>query len=265
MPLKTLRYAGPLVVASALAVTVSGYQARAIGMTDSDAQDLIHQSVFQGFPVAAARASLKAVPAARRAELVRAAGALARTYLASDMFRRRYAADLASAPDEQRPPAPPQKFADFEGASRAAVEENIAELKKETSIPADQRAELEDAMRVQLRQITGANAQQRAAWEAEDRERFARESAAHDEAVAEGRALPVEPKDLIRTRLLRFLSDTADVDFDAPLVLEQGTQKFVDRAHETKPGLWKACYRAGRPATEAARAFANAWLKELGR
>jgi len=39
---------------------------------------------------------------------------------------------------------------------------------------------------------------------------------------------------------------------------------FNDPAYEAKPEAWKACYRAGRQATEAARAYAKAWLAELG-
>jgi hypothetical protein len=39
--------------------------------------------------------------------------------------------------------------------------------------------------------------------------------------------------------------------------------KFVEGAYESKPGNWKLCYRAGKPAVEAARAFAASWIKEI--
>jgi hypothetical protein len=38
---------------------------------------------------------------------------------------------------------------------------------------------------------------------------------------------------------------------------------FADPAVEAKPSEWKMCFRAGKPATEAARAFAQKWLNDL--
>jgi hypothetical protein len=46
-------------------------------------------------------------------------------------------------------------------------------------------------------------------------------------------------------------------------VVKDDTQKFVNPAYERKGDIWKACFRAGQPATAAARQFAQAWLKEL--
>src|SRR5262249_3933837 len=154
-------------------------------------------------------------PSARRIELVRLAAALAKTYVGSETFRTRYAKELADAPAGRKPPAPAQTFAAYVKQSQSAVEQNIAQLKKEPGIPADQRAELEESMRVQLKQITGATARQRTAWEAEERERFARESEAYKRALADGRALPQDATALVRLRLRQFLAETAGIDFAA--------------------------------------------------
>lgn len=259
-------WTGTCMTIALLVSTPSAQQLRDISVSDQDAQEQIHRSFVQGYLlVPMGGALLKALPAARRLDVLQLAGAMAKAYVNTDLFRRRYAQDLAEAPEGQRHPKPPQKFEDFVKESRAAVEHNIAEVKKETAIPADQRAEIEEAMRVQLRQITGANAEQRAGWEAEERDRFAQESEAYKEALAQGRALPQDPKELVRMRLRQFLAQTADVDFNAQLKTVDGRQKFVVEDYEVKPSIWKSCYRAGRLATEAARAFAAAWLKELGR
>jgi len=39
--------------------------------------------------------------------------------------------------------------------------------------------------------------------------------------------------------------------------------KFADPKYEAKSGGWKLCYRAGKESVEAARAFAQTWLKGL--
>jgi hypothetical protein len=56
---------------------------------------------------------------------------------------------------------------------------------------------------------------------------------------------------------------SASVDFDAKLEPRDGKLRFVDPQYERKPADWKLCYCAGRPAVEAARAAAQAWLAEL--
>jgi hypothetical protein len=38
---------------------------------------------------------------------------------------------------------------------------------------------------------------------------------------------------------------------------------FVKEAYQQKSAYCKMCFRAGKEATEAARAFASAWLAEL--
>jgi hypothetical protein len=69
---------------------------------------------------------------------------------------------------------------------------------------------------------------------------------------------------LIAKRLREFLAVSADVDFAAKLTSKNGKMIFENPSYEQKPGQWKMCFRAGKDATAAARAAAQAWLKELG-
>ena len=54
-----------------------------------------------------------------------------------------------------------------------------------------------------------------------------------------------------------------DVVYDAKLIDKEGTKVFADPALETRPKEWKMCFRAGKPATDAARDFAQKWLRDL--
>jgi hypothetical protein len=80
-----------------------------------------------------------------------------------------------------------------------------------------------------------------------------------------GEQYPADHNVLIAKRLHEFLTVSADVNFDAKLKVENSVKVFVDPQFEEKPPEWKMCYRAGREATQAARAAATQWLKEIGR
>jgi hypothetical protein len=56
---------------------------------------------------------------------------------------------------------------------------------------------------------------------------------------------------------------TQGIDFNAALKESGGNKVFVNPAYEKKSNKWKMAFRAGKEVTEAARAFAQQWLKEL--
>jgi hypothetical protein len=64
-------------------------------------------------------------------------------------------------------------------------------------------------------------------------------------------------------RLRHFLEVSANVAYDARLSDRDGKTVFADPALEAKPAEWKLCFRAGKPATDAARSFAQKWLADL--
>ena len=84
---------------------------------------------------------------------------------------------------------------------------------------------------------------------------------------------PADPRALVAMRLRHFLDATGDVNYAAQLVDAQvgntsagnavRKRVFADAALEAKPAQWKMAFRAGKPATEAARAFAQKWLADL--
>lgn len=67
----------------------------------------------------------------------------------------------------------------------------------------------------------------------------------------------------IRRALQLFLDQTNNIDFAANTEQDGSIRRFTNPALEKKSHLWKACFRAGKAATEAGRAFAQQWLKEL--
>ena len=75
---------------------------------------------------------------------------------------------------------------------------------------------------------------------------------------------PANPNDMIRDRLEKFLSLSAEVDFNAELKPgPNGLKVFVNPEYEKKSKDWKACYRAGKETIAVVRAEATKFLKEL--
>ncbi len=75
---------------------------------------------------------------------------------------------------------------------------------------------------------------------------------------------PASSREMVKRRLREFLTESADVDFDAKLVRRGSKMRFANEQYEDeKSGDWKLCYRAGKLPVEKARAFAKTWLAEL--
>ncbi|HYE56208.1 MAG TPA: hypothetical protein VD996_15270 [Chitinophagaceae bacterium] len=74
---------------------------------------------------------------------------------------------------------------------------------------------------------------------------------------------PESPEPMIKKRLQQILDITADVDYAAELKEVDNKKIFVNPVYEKKPLEWKMAFRAGKPATDAVRAFAQQWLQEL--
>ena len=81
-------------------------------------------------------------------------------------------------------------------------------------------------------------------------------------------AFPADPQVLFAKRLREFLEATADVDFAGRSRVIKGiageTVGFVfSPAYEGKPWQWIDAFVVGKEATTAARAAAEAWLREI--
>lgn len=76
-------------------------------------------------------------------------------------------------------------------------------------------------------------------------------------------ALDKDPNVTLRRRLQEFLDLSADVDFAAATTGSGSSRRFVKEEYEAKSSQWKMCFRAGKEATGAARAFAQEWMESL--
>lgn len=246
------------------------------GLKDSDVQQAALESFANGY--AYIPAGLRRLGPDARAAFVRAAGQLAMAYSRSDAFKRDYAAwwdehkpklELISAQDMQqrndearaeyaRSQSELNNFAArFEaqrgqlrqaGMSDAQIDQMIAQARQTQQ----QMAQMQKSGQIPSgpQQMSEQDRQQQNAMRQQEyQEQLAKFQAAH----------PADPREAIRRELNEFLKVSASVDFNARVV----NGRFADAAYQAKDDQWKRCYRAGKPAVDAAREVAQSWLQQL--
>jgi len=238
-----------------------------LGTNATEAHNSIFMTLTTGFPaLAGERSVFKAASGETRAAMVRAVVAVARTFAGSADFARRYAL-YRDAQKPQRAEGP-RTGAEALSQQQQAMEQAIKQaMENAAQLPADARKQLEDSIADMRKQIAELNAdpeyraavdQMAAANANQDEAEFAQKLAVFNAEF------PEDVDALVARRLRQFLTTCGDVDFDAQL--EAGAEKrqrFVNPAYERRSRDWKMCFRAGKPAVDAARAAANEWLKTL--
>ncbi len=246
----------PLVVALLLAAAPDlvkyGYQADAVKET------ALSGVTSGGLPSFAATPAVKALPVAARAAAVQALAGFVKAWVMSPEFKAAYAKQLKDL--RGPPPAPKRSAAEIAKERRAEMEKNIKEMMDAAaSAPKDAK----DAVKLtatEMRKSTEAMLKNTALLESAENDRFAEESAAWEKAKKD---LPDDVTAAVKQKLELFLEETKDIDYQAALKSSGGRKVFAKEDYEAKGSSWKMGFRAGKEATEAARAFVSAWLKEL--
>ena len=236
-----------------------------LGITEGRAREAVFDSfITDTLSVAGDSKAFTAASAATRVALVNFALSLARAFAESDDFKRRYADHReANGPD----PLPEEPSVDeILAKQRAGFEAQVEQMRKLfDQITPEQRATLEAGwkdMRAQLTDLeTGPK---RAEFEKALRERRGIQVRERELAMQELDAVwPADHRTLVANRLRHFLEVSKDVAYGAQLIDKDGKKVFADPTLEAKPKEWKMCFRAGKPATDAARGFAQRWLSDL--
>jgi len=220
------------------------------------AQDAFETACYQfvssenSIPVPAVPAPLKALAATQRKAAVEALGARAKAYFASEAFKKRWIQNHGG------------DYRDPEEANRKAKNE---EMQKQGQAQANkQLAEVEKMMPMMPPEVQAQMRANLAKAKADQAKQQAKKQARSDAKAPAREAVAVpDAKVALRQALERFLRVSEGVDYDAPLTHQNNRAHFSNPAYEAKPDAWKASFRAGRSATEAARSYVRAWLAEL--
>jgi len=187
--------------------------------------------------------AMRALALTQRKGAVEAIGAKAKAYYGSEAFKKRwteYRAPFTAGAEQQR------QRAVSEEQIQGQIDQSMQQMEQMMAMmPPAQQAEMKKAM---------------AKAKAEKAARAGKVKKASPEA---DNAPPKDPQVNLRKALQHFLAVTEGVDYGAALSHQEGRKYFADKTFEAKPAEWKMAYRAGREASEGARAYVRAWAAEL--
>lgn len=234
-----------------------------LGIPPSMAQDLLSNSFIGGYFSLPGNQAYKSYPAGKRAGAVQQIGTFTKNYLSSAEFQKRYAGHC-----QRLLPEAPKTM-------EARVQDLVGEYKKQVKQNEEFLSQAAEADKATIKENIGAIKAMIAIYENRndpqhkiymdilkmgydgDMKRYKEQTAGLD------KKFPKDVKQFIKGRLEEFLQLTADIDFNAELVDAGRKKKFANPKYEAKPAAWKYCFRAGKETIDAARAFAQQWLKEL--
>lgn len=273
-----VKVAGLLVTAMIVSATAGALSAQGVlaqlGLTEVEARRLLFDQV-RGTGIGTRRSEIATVghrafyklPRAARGPAATALFAWARAYVDSPAFKTAY--------QEFRKGAVPTTEArptdSVDAAVKTQIDEMLAGIEQikasAASLPPADRAQLLATVKEQEAQVRDPKfaAQLRTALEMERDDRARSDEASAREA---GERYPADPQRIVARHLRAFLDDTADADFSVRTISLTGGAdgiEFVDPWPRQKPVMWQLAVIAGPEATTAARAAAEAWLKEIER
>ena len=238
-----------------------------LGLSQFEANTNINNSFLYGHFMYMGAKNARNVAAGNRIAVIRDLAAYAKKYIASDEFKRAY----ANYRDRAKPPEP--LMIHFSADSiRAAEKERIEKAIKVTEANANSPNEkLRNSVPYRLENLRKELSALDDPNNKTIKQRLDDAQRSNDYAIKLYQdalkkfeiQFPADPRGLIRARLQEMLNITADVDYNAEVHEVNRWKMFVNPAYEAKPKEWKLAYRAGKPATDALRAVAGEWLKEL--
>jgi hypothetical protein len=259
-----LALAGAAGAAFAAAATLPA----ALGMDEATGRENLISAIGWGqVPLYWGAEAFKRATPEQRVALVQQTVAWARGFVASPAFAQAYAALRA-----QNAPQAPEAKGSIDDEIKAQREEQRRQLVEMRAsikqMPPEMRKGMEEVVKQTEAQYAQMNADPQMLAMQKQGLQMQRdgEQQAYAEATAKWQQeWPADGRALVARRLREFLAACKDVDFAAALLPKDpyGKRRFTLTAYEQKPAEWKACYRAGKAPTEAARAAATAWLAEL--
>ncbi|MGA9293416.1 MAG: hypothetical protein WBV81_12510, partial [Ignavibacteriaceae bacterium] len=211
---------------------------------------------------------LKNIAAGEKVAIVNEVGKYVKEFTATKDFLNKYIEYKNRKKPE--PPEKPKSIAEMKKEQKEAIKQGIDNLEKtKKQMPKDQQASFDETIKSfkeQLKEVDDPdNPMYNAQMENTMKQMYDEQVKEYHGNVAQWeKDYPTSPKPMIKIWLTKFLEGSKDVDFNAELAENQyGKKVFVKQSYESKPDLWKVCFRAGKETTNAARKYAENWLKEL--
>ena len=239
-----------------------------LGTTKEAGNEAINMSFVQGYLFHYSAKNLKNIAIGNRSAIAKDLLGYTKQYINSENFKNQYAKIRHDAKPAEPLLKAPRTIEQIQKEAIADLEKTIRETESSMKqASADVKKAMEPGLAFQKKQLQEYhdpnNKMLNAILQDEKYNREKVKSNYEEDIKIWEERYPAEPKILVRKRLLQVIEYTRDVDFNAELVEKFGKKRFVNPAYELKRSEWKQAFRAGKDVTEASRAFAAEWLKEL--
>ena len=236
-----------------------------LDLSEVEAKEAIRDNFLRGELWFPDKQAIKSVAISKRVTTVKELGTYIRQYIESPEFNKAY--------QEFRAAAVPSGKGDVKtliGKRLLVIEEELKEAEAKLKAATGDVKKLYELSASQLKQERDALKSPSHPMHKDYVENLTDES---DENAAQGKreetsfneSYPPTVKELIKLRLQKFLEVTATIDFNAKLVQQGKFKVFADPALEAKDGDWKKLFRAGSETINAARQFAQQWMRDLSK
>jgi hypothetical protein len=236
-----------------------------LGLTKAAANEKIANSFLGGSIDHYGIPNIKNILLNDRAAIVKELASYAKQYANSEEYITQYKAlKEDNKPEATKVETPEELRSKMITQAREGVQQSEESLKK---APAEMKSIFEktlDAARQNLKSVEDPNNKYMKAYAQNFATLEKQMNQLHENALQNWEAkYPTNHLLYIKVRLQEFLNATKDIDFNAQLTERNGIKYFVNTAYERKDNRWKMAFRAGKPAIETARAFAEEWMKEI--
>ena len=236
-----------------------------LGIEKTAADQKITKSLLGGYPDVYGIHNAKQIAIGNRSAVVKDLLDYTKKYTATESFKKEYA-DLkqSNKPVEYTIESPEEMRKNMIDQFRKSIVEMEAAVKKADgatkqifeNIVADSKKQLKDAEDPNNKLIKNySNNYSQLLKSYQD---------SYDLQLVEWESkYPTNEMLFVKQRLIRFLDETKDIDFNAELTNRNGKKIFVNPAYEHRGKNWKMAFRAGKEVVEPARAFVKQWADEI--
>lgn len=212
---------------------------------------------------------LKNLASGEKSGLVNSIGTYVKDFTKSNDFLKRY--NEFRETKKPKEPEKPKTIDQMKNEQRESIKQGITNLKEtKGKMPADQQSMFDETIKMYEQQLKDLDDPNNPMF-SKEMEGYMKQG--YDQQLNEyTRQLTEWEKEypsnnansLIKKWLNTFLETSKALDYSAKTVVKENNKTiFVKSEHESKPYLWKLCYRMGKESVDAGRSFAQQWMKEL--
>jgi hypothetical protein len=248
---------------------VAGDIWKQLGMAEQQAKEDINYSFFSGYLHYYGAREIKNISVGDRAAIAGDVLAYVKQYVSTPAFENQYLKNRDAEKAKIYPVVPAitrdelvkKRITDAE-ASKKTIED-LLKTTTDQSVIKSYKEQIE-FWKKSIEDYKSPNSTQISYDLQADANRYKTEKDTYDQLMKKWETnYPASVKQFIKQRLSDFLDATKDIDYKAALVDKPYKKVFANPVYEKKNWKWKMGYRAGKEATEAAREFAQNWVKEL--